>query len=313
MSKSQRFNLIEQVKQEHRSWPLVELCRLLGVSRSGYWLWLKRQQAGPSAKTQRRQQQEVLLRLQVRAAHRRGRCYYGKARVHDELRDQGIEISRKRVARLMHQEGLVGRSRAPRRHTTCQACPGFLAAANLLQRRFSPAAVERVNRFWCGDITYLPTAEGWLYLAAVKDLFSRRIIGWAVADTLATELVEVAWQRALHTRGFSPQQGPELYHSDQGSQYASTVFQDLLTRAGTQASMSRRGNCLDNAVAESFFGTLKAELLADQPQSCFPSKAQAFELVRDYIENFYNPVRRHSALGSKSPIVFELEQQLKSP
>ena len=222
----------------------------------------------------------------------------------------GIRTSRKRVARLMKQNGLVGRSRAPRRVTTTDSRHAYPVAHNLLERRFAPGEVERPNRFWCGDITYLPTNEGWAYegwayegwayegwayegwayegwayegwayegwayLATVKDVFSRRIVGWALGETLEATLVEVAWKRALHTRGFASHQGPELYHSDRGSQYASHRFQDLLITSGTQASMSRKGECLDNAVAESFFGTLKAELLGDQIGERFESKRQA--------------------------------------
>lgn len=140
----------------------------------------------------------------------------------------------------------------------------------------------------------------------MKDVFSRRILGFAIHESLGVELVTSAWKRALHTRGFAPNQGPQLYHSDRGSQYASHVFQELLARSGTVTSMSRKGECLDNAVAESFFGTLKAELLEDQPGRRFTSKAAAIELVSNYIDNFYNTVRRHSALGSKSPLAFEL-------
>jgi transposase InsO family protein len=203
-------------------------------------------------------------------------------------------------------------------------------AENLLARRFTPAEVARPNRFWCGDITFLPTAEGWLYLATVTDLFSRRIVGWAAQDTLEATLVQTAWQRALQTRGAAlvhnpspdqpwdqPQagapQGPELYHSDRGSQYASHQFQQQLARSGTQCSMSGRGDCYDNAVAESFFGTLKAELLADQPGGRFASKDAGIALVDDYIGNFYNPLRRHSALGHTSPVAFELAYQVNYP
>jgi transposase InsO family protein len=157
----------------------------------------------------------------------------------------------------------------------------------------------------------LPTSEGWLYLAMVKDLFSRRIVGWALGETLESTLVETAWKRALQTRGFAPHQGPELYHSDRGSQSASHPFRNLLASSNTQASMSGTGECLDNAVAESFFGTLKAELLGDQPGGRFVGKKQTLELVGDYIDNFYNLVRRHSALGYKSPIAFEMAQHTK--
>jgi transposase InsO family protein len=257
-------------------------------------------------------QQEARLLLHIQAAHRRGRFYYGSPRVYDELRERGIRTSRKRVARLMKQHGLVGRSRSRRRVTTTDSNHAHPVAANLLARCFSPQEVARPNRFWCGDITYLPTQEGWLYLATVKDLFSRRILGWALGETLEATLVAAAWKRALKTRGFHPGQGPELYHSDRGSQYACYLFRDLLQTSGTKASMSRTGQCLDNAVAESFFGTLKAELLNDQPGRCFASKALAKWLVADYIDQFYNTVRRHSALGNQSPLAFELAHQIKN-
>jgi len=310
VTKKMRFELILQLRGQNPQWPLRVLCRAVGVSRSGYNLFCQRRQRRLLGQQNQRQQKDAALLLHIRAAYRRGRCYSGSPRVHDELREQGIRTSRKRVARLMKQNGLVGRSRARRRVTTTDSRHAYPVARNLLERRFSPQEVARPNRFWCGDITYLPTQEGWLYLATVKDVFSRRILGWALSETLEATLVEAAWKRALHTRGFGQHQGPELYHSDRGSQYASYRFQDLLECSGTQASMSRRGECLDNAVAESFFGTLKAELLGDQPGRCFESKRQTLELVRDYIDNFYNLVRRHSALGHKSPIAFELAHQL---
>lgn len=211
----------------------------------------------------------------------------------------------------MKENGLVGRSRARRRVSTTDSRYAYPVAPNLLERRFAPLEVSRPNRFWCGDITYLPTKEGWLYLATVKDVFSRRVLGWALGETLEATLVEAAWKRALHTPGFAPHQGPDLYHSDRGSQYASYRFQDLWARSGTQASMSRSGDCLDNAVPESFFGTLKAELLGDQLDGRFQSKRQTWELIGDYIDNFYNLIRRHSALGYKSPIAFELAHRVK--
>lgn len=306
-----RFDLIFQFHEQNRQWPVKVLCRVMCVSRSGYTLFCQRQKQGLAGRHTQRQQQDVALLLHIRAAYRRGRGYSGSPRVHDDLREQGIRTSRKRVARLMKQNGLVGRSRARRRVTTTNSRHAYPVARNLLERRFTPTEVARPNRFWCGDITYLPTDEGWLYLATVKDVFSRRIVGWSLGETLEATLVEAAWKRALHTRGFAPHQGPELYHSDQGSQYASYRFQELLLTSGTQASMSRKGQCLDNAVAESFFGTLKAELLGDQSGGRFGSKRQALHLVGDYIDNFYNLVRRHSALGYKSPIAFELAHRLK--
>jgi len=296
----------------HSHWSAGALCRILSVSRSGYWAWQRRQKQALNAVQQARQQAESCLRLQIGAAHRRGRCYYGSPRIQDELRDQGIRVSRKRVARLMREEGLVGRSRARRRVQTTDSRHSYRVADNLLERRFRPQQVARPNRFWCGDITYLPTTHGWVYLATVKDLFSRRIVGWALDDSLEASLVATAWQRALKTRGFVTQQGPELYHSDRGSQYCGTLFQELLKCSGTQPSMSGKGECLDNAVAESFFGTLKAELLADQPGDRFASKTQAALLVGDYIDNFYNSIRKHSALGNKCPIAFELAYQVNT-
>ncbi len=204
--------------------------------------WKRRQKQPLSAQQQAKQQAEGCLRLQIRAAHRRGRCYYGSPRVQDELRDQGIHVSRKRVARLMREEGLVGRSRARRRVQTTDSRHNHRVADNLLERRFAPQEVARPNRFWCGDITYLPTANGWVYLATVKDLFSRRILGWAVDDSLEATLVATAWQRALKTRGFAALQGPELYHSDRGSQYCGDVVSELpwKPRHATQHECKRR-------------------------------------------------------------------------
>jgi len=302
-----RFDFIEQVRQQHPQWRIGALCRILAVSRSGYAAWHQRQRQAPAL----RQQAEAQLMLHIRAAHRKGRSYYGSPRVYDELREQGIVTSRKRVARLMKQAGLVGRSRRRRRLSTTDSRHALPVATNLLARCFTPEEIGATNRFWCGDITYVATQEGWLYLAMVQDLFSRRIIGWAMSDTMETILVEHAWQQALSTRGLVSGQGPHLYHSDRGSQYASDLFQEALARAGTQCSMSEKGVCYDNAVAESFFGTYKAELLADQPESRFVSKAQAWALTADYIDNFYNTVRRHSTLGHKSPIAFELAHQMK--
>jgi transposase InsO family protein len=301
-----KFAFIQEMQPQQPTWPVTALCQVLQVSRSGYGAWCPRQREPLSVHQQARQQQEARLLLPIRVAYPKGRCYYGSPRVYDQLRDQGIRTSRKRVAPLMQEDGLVGRSRAPRRVQTTHWQHNLPVAPNLLARRFAPQEVQRPNRFWCGDITYLPTEAGGLSLATVKALSARRFVGWALRDPLYATLVEAAWQRALARRGFSPDQGPELYHSDRGCQYASILFQGLLAGSSTQASMSRKGECLDHAVAESFFGTLKAELLADQPGGRFASQAQAVALVDDYIENFYNLLRRHSALGSRSPLAFEL-------
>ena len=219
-----RFDFIQQIRQQHPQWRAAALCHILGVSRSGYAAWHRRQGQPPSS----RQQEEARLVLHIRAAHRKGRHYYGSPRVYDELRDQGIATSRKRVARLMKQEGLIGRSRGPSRLSTTDSRHAWPVAANLLARCFAPGEIGSMNRFWCGDITYVATEDGWQYLAIIQDLFSRRIsriIGWALSDTLETHLVEQAWQQALRTRSFVSGQGPHLYHSDRGSQYASHLFQ----------------------------------------------------------------------------------------
>ena len=157
--------------------------------------------------------------------------YYGSPKVHRDLREQGIRVSRKRVAQLMRQHGLRGRCRRRRLVCTTESRHALPVAPNLLARRFTPSEVGRLNRFWCGDITYVATNEGWQYLAIIQDLFSRRVIGWAMSDTLETSLVHQAWQQALRTRGFVPGQGPHLYHSDRGSQYASHLFQEVLAQS----------------------------------------------------------------------------------
>lgn len=296
------------IQRHRKQWPLPVMCRVLGVTRQGYITWHKRQrgrQTNPSG----RQQEDARLLLRIQSIHHQHRQVYGSPRVHRVLVGQGVRVGRKRVARLMRQAGLRGVCRGRFVPRTTLSNHRYPVAHNLLERRFAPQEVGGLNRAWCGDITYLPTQEGWLYLATVKDLFSRRIVGWAVADTLESDLVVRAWQRALQTRGFTAQQGPELYHSDRGSQYCGLWFQSVLAQSSTQSSMSARGECLDNAVAESFFGTLKAELLAAQPGRRFASKAQATTLVSDYIENFYNRMRLHSTLGYRSPVAFELAHQ----
>lgn len=286
-------------------WSVSALCCILGVTRSGYRAWQKRQQ-NPS----RRRQEDSRLLLQIKGAHRKGRQKYGSPRVFRALRDQGMRVSRKRIARLMQQAGLKGVCRGRRRPQTTQSNHRLPIANNLLERRFTPQDVGGLNRAWCGDITYIPTSEGWLYLATVKDLFSRRIVGWSLGESLEAELVCDAFERAVATRGFAGLKGTEkLFHSDRGSQYASELFGKVLKKHGFVPSMSRKANCWDNAVAESFFGTYKSELLAEQPGGKFVSKEQASRLTADYIENFYNRVRLHSTLDYRSPVLFELAHQ----
>ena len=299
--------------QEHRGqWPLGLMCCTLGVTRHGYFAWTKRQRQ-PGA----RQREDARLLLRIKAAHRRGRKKYGSPRVFRALRDHGVRVSRKRIARLMREAGLRGVWRGRRKPRTTNSNHRLPIADNLLERRFSPKQVGGLNQVWCGDITYVPTADGWLYLATVQDLFSRRIIGWSLSERLDASLVCNAFERAVQTRGFIGPAGTgllgtdKLFHSDRGSQYASELFSKVLEKYGFTPSMSRKANCWDNAVAESFFGTYKSELVAEQPGGRFVSRAQAHRLTADYIENFYNRVRLHSTLDYRSPVMFELAHQVE--
>jgi transposase InsO family protein len=265
------------------------LCRKLEVARSGFYQWLK-QPLSP------RSQQDQQLAGQVQTLFEQSQNSYGSPRIHERLQQQGWSISRKRVIRLMQHLGLVARPhlRHPNRKTTGGEA---IVAENLLQRQFFR---EHPDQAWVGDITYLPTTEGWRYLAVWIDLFSRRVVGWSLSDHLRTELVVEALHRALGQR----QPHPEglLVHSDQGCQYTSHAYQQALQTAGLTCSMSRRGNCWDNAVAESFFSTLKNELL--RPLGvCSPD--QLHTQVAFWIDGFYNQQRIHSTLGYLSPVEFE--------
>jgi putative transposase len=270
---------------EHR---VARLCRALSVSKSGYYAWLKR---APSARAGR----DGELLTQIREAHARSRRTYGSPRVHAELREQGTRCSRKRVARLMRAAGL--NARRPRRVVrTTDSQHDRPVAPNLLGRDFT---AEAPDRRWAADITYVPTAEGWLYLAVILDLFSRRVVGHACGATLATSLIVEALTLACGRR--RPGAGL-LHHSDRGSQYASAEYQSRLSEAGAQASMSRRGDCYDNAAVESFFGTLKTELVHGRR---YATRAEARSDIFEYVEVFYNQQRRHSALGYLSPAEYE--------
>lgn len=264
------------------------LCRVLQVSGSGYYAWRGR----PSA--QRTQVNQDLLK-QIRQVHAASRHTYGIRRVTAALRQQGVVCNRKRVARLMRQAQLQGCPRGHRRFTTTQVQPGRQVAANVLQQDFTATAP---NRKWLGDITYIPTLEGFLYLASLEDVFSRKIVGWAMAASLESKLVE----RALHMALFQRQpNGALLHHSDRGSQYTSVDYRRLLAAHAITVSMSGTGNCYDNAMKESFFATLKSECVT-RP---FATRAQARIAIFDYIEVFYNRQRLHSALGYRSPEQFE--------
>lgn len=267
---------------------VTRMCRVLGVGRSGYYAWCTRK---PS---QRELENEAIVQ-QIRLEHLISDRTYGSPRIHQALVEQGIACGRHRVARLMRNYGIVGKKTRKRRPTTPQRQPGALAAPNILNQEFT--AIEP-NEKWVGDITYIDTAEGWLYLAVMIDLFSRRVVGWAMGDRMGTSLVEDAIKMALKNR--HPKAGL-LHHSDQGSQYTSDGYQKLLAEHKIQVSMNRVGNCYDNAVVESFFATLKTEC-ADRR---FLSRAQAKHVIFKYIEVWYNRKRLHSSLGYLSPLRFE--------
>jgi putative transposase len=281
-----RFSFIAT---EKACYPVALMCRVLQVSRSGYYAWHKR----PAAE---RRRQDQRLALEVAAIHAESRGRYGSPRVHAELHQRGQRIARKRVARLMRTAGLRARVRRRFRCTT-DSKHGMAIKGNLLARRF---AVSTPNAGWVSDITYLWTLQGWLYLAVVLDLFSRRVVGWSLSERLERGLALDALGMAL--KGRQPA-GGMLHHSDRGSQYASQEYQQLLAAHGILSSMSRSGNCWDNAVAESFFATLKIELVY---QTQWRTRQEASSALFEYIELFYNRQRRHSALGYLCPNEFEL-------
>jgi transposase InsO family protein len=275
------------VEVEKASFPIAFMCRHLGISTSGFFAWRKRPES-------QRAREDRRLAVLVREAHDISRQNYGSPRIHEDLKQaQKIRISRKRVIRLMRAQGLKGKIRR-RWVKTTDSRHDLPVAPNLLSRNFEASAP---NQRWVGDITYLRSPEGWLYLAAVLDLHSRMIVGWAVSAVIDRHLVITALDAALLRR--APGAGL-LHHSDQGSQYASEDYQDVLEANGFTCSMSRRGDCYDNAAMESWFGTLKTEL-----GEAFESHADARRKLFDYIEVFYNQKRRHSSIGFVSPAEFE--------
>jgi putative transposase len=276
------------VAKTQPGYPVEVACEVLGISRSGYYAWKKRKQS------QREQENQALIE-HIRRIHRMSRKTYGSPRVHAALGHAGRSVNHKRVARLMRQDGLVGR----RKHckvVTTHSQHRYPVAPNLLNQEFN---AEKPNHKWVADITYIPTAEGWLYLAVVLDLFSRKVVGWEMSGELTADLVEQALRMALYQR----QPGPGLlHHSDRGSQYASHQIQAILKANRILVSMSRKGNCYDNAVMESFFSTLKNEWVHHQK---YETRTQARRDLFEYIEGFYNTVRLHSTLGFLSPNDFE--------
>jgi putative transposase len=278
--------------QQAGKFRVTTLCGVFRVSRSGYYRWCR----GPES---RRAGEDRKLRVEVRAVFRRSHGRYGSPRVYRELRQQGVPCGQHRVARLMKEEGLQAR-RDRRFKVTTRSVSGRRVASNRLNQEFS---VSRPDTVWAGDITYLWTREGWLYLAVLLDLCSRRVVGWSCSDRLTTPLVGSALEEALRQRRPAP---GLLHHSDQGGQYTSIDYQAELAARSVEVSMSRRGNCYDNAVVESFFSTLKAEL---DGYGQYETREQAQTELFEYIEVFYNRQRQHSSLGYRSPAEFERAQE----
>jgi len=276
---------------------LTTMCRVLQVSRAGFYAAERRV---PSA----RARENVVLGALITTIYQNSRATYGSPRIHREVREGGWCCGRQRIARLMRETGLRARTRLRWRPATTNSKHGYAVPDNLLQRRFRVQEIGGTDRAWCGDVTYIRTAEGWLYLAVLIDLGSRMVVGWAMRETLDAELCLAALRMALERR--RPRAGL-LHHTDRGAQYAATDYRELLTTHQLVASMSRRANCYDNAVAESFFATLRWELLERQQWSTL---AAARTAIFEYIEVWYNRRRRHSALGYLSP--WQFEQQLRS-
>ena len=276
------------IQGHDRRYPVRLMCRALAVSPAGYYAWRGRPESA-------RETANRVLVAKIRVIHRESRETYGSPSIWDALLKQGHGVGEKRIARLMRAEGIRPKTVKKWRATT-QSNHRMPVAANALNRQFT---VAHPNQVWAGDITYVWTAEGWLYLAVVLDLYSRAVVGWALGDRLMGEITQQALTMAIHHR--MPKAGL-LHHSDRGSQYAATAYQQLLTLHGMTGSMSRRGNCWDNACVESFFGTLKRELIYHRQ---YRTRDEATRDIFEYIEVFYNRLRRHSTLGYDSPAEFE--------
>jgi len=287
-----RFALVEAEKAKL---PVAMMCRVLEVSRAGYYAWRSRPEAV-------REKEDRRLAVKIASIHAESRQRYGSPRVHAELRGRGERTSRKRVAKLMRKQGLRARYRR-RFRTTTDSEHEFAAARNILKRNFE---VKVPNAIWVTDIPYIWTREGWLYLAVILDLFSRRVVGWSMSERITRKLALGALNMALRHR--QPPRGL-IHHSDRGSQYASGDYRLVLATNGIMCSMSRRGDCWDNAVAESFFSTLKLELVYETD---WATREEARAAIFEYLEVFYNRERRHSSLGYLSPVAFEHAHEERS-
>lgn len=283
-----KFGLVDAEKAQ---FPVTAMCSWLEVSRSGYYAWCERREQ-PSS----RMQEDAALLVEIRAVHREHKGRYGSPRVHRALRERGRRISRKRVERVMRRDGLRGRRK--RRFVVTTDSRGTKSPApNLLARDFR---VRRPNRAWVGDVTFIQTLAGWVYLAVLLDLGSRRVVGWATSKTNDTALALTTLRRALAYRRVRRRM---VHHTDRGTPYASLEYQLALRQHGILPSMSRKGDCWDNAVAESFFATLKTEL--DLTPSKLSGQAEVNLQLAHYIDGYYNTQRLHSSLGYTSPIAFE--------
>jgi putative transposase len=285
-----RFAFIDR---EKALYDLTVLCRLLKVSRSGFYAWLRRPLSARAIADQ-------VLTEQIRDAFDDNRQVYGSPRIHAELADAGVRVGKKRVARLMRKAEIVGCHRRKRSFSITKQNPKAEAAPDLVDRKF---IATRPNQLWVADVTYVPTVEGWLYLACVTDVFSRLIVGWSMASHRKTDLVVDAVTMAVVRRGGHVP--GVIHHSDRGGEYTSHQLERELRRHGALASMGSVADCFDNALAESAFATLECELFDQQPGGRFQTRRDAKLAVFDFLETFYNPRRRHSALGMRSPLAFE--------
>ena len=279
----------EAIERQRGQYPLVMMCRLLEVRRSTYYAWRRRPES-------RRTKEDRRLVIEIELSHKASDRTYGSPRVHEDLQEQGIRCGRKRVARLMRENGIRAKQ-ARRFKATTDSDHNDPVAPNLLDREFH---VDVPDRVWVADLTYIWTREGWLYLAVILDLFSRRVVGWSMSKRITSQLTLEALNMALWSRKPSP---GLLHHSDRGSQYTCGDYRDVLDEHGVLCSMSRKGDCWDNAVAESFFKTLKVERVNDRD---YWTREEAQTDIIDYIERFYNRKRRHSYLGYVSPVEYEL-------
>lgn len=282
------------IERHDNVWPVSIQCSVLGVSVSGFHQHMRRKKVTGGSDGRGKRVNDMRLLAHIKAIHAETRGAYGWPRIWRELRARGILVGKERVRKMMRDNAIRARSKRKFKATT-DSNHGLPVCANLLNRNFSP---EKPDAVWTGDITYIPTEEGWLYLAVVIDVFSRQIIGWAMGERMTRQLVidalTMAWFRRHPAKGL-------IFHSDRGSQYASADFQDLLRRYGMSGSMSRKGNCWDNAVTETLFGSLKVERLHGMR---FGTRRQAMDEVVDWM-TFYNRRRLHSTLGYASPMTFE--------